>query len=83
MEEKSAALERQTEPWLARPQLSSSNQGIPGHLVRLRLRGSQQDKPLLASDGFRTDLTPVLSRSRWGWYVRDRHQQYVKSIWGT
>lgn len=65
-EEKSVP-ERQTESCLL-CHSSSSNQGIPGHLVR-SVFVDRQGLPLLASGSFRTDHTSPLEERWGGWYV--------------
>lgn len=65
--EEKVVLERQTESCLL-CHSSSSNQGIPGHLVR-SLYVDRQGLPLLASGSFRTDHTSPLPERWGGWYV--------------
>lgn len=47
---------------------SSSNQGLPGHLVR-SLFVDRQGQPLLASGSYRTDHSSPLEERWGGWYV--------------
>ena len=47
---------------------SSSNQGVPGHLVR-SLFVDQRGNPLLASGSYRTDHASPLAERWGGWYV--------------
>ncbi|WP_406695020.1 hypothetical protein V5E97_28670 [Singulisphaera sp. Ch08] len=65
--EEKVVLERQTESCLL-CHSSSSNQGIPGHLVR-SLYVDREGQPLLASGSFRTDHTSPLPERWGGWYV--------------
>jgi hypothetical protein len=60
-------IERQTESCLI-CHSSSSNQGLPGHLVR-SLYVDGQGNPLLASGSFRTDHASPLAERWGGWYV--------------
>lgn len=61
------APDRQTESCLL-CHSSSSNQGVPGHLVR-SLFVDRQGQPLLASGTYRTDHTSPLTERWGGWYV--------------
>ncbi|SIO15600.1 hypothetical protein SAMN05444166_2740 [Singulisphaera sp. GP187] len=65
--EEKAGPERQTESCLL-CHSSSTNQGIPGHLVR-SVFVDRQGLPLLASGTFRTDHTSPLAERWGGWYV--------------
>jgi hypothetical protein len=62
---------RQTETCLI-CHASSSNRGVPGHLVR-SVRPDRTGEPILGSGTYRTDDTSPMDERWGGWYVTGRH----------